>query len=303
MACEVLLLAGTNMETGREGEGRACATRLAVTVVFCAVGASSFHCLCSSPACALSLCWLWLPYMVPRMAALRLHRCPILILDEADQLLGDVYAADMAHITEHCGKKLAAASSKGSNGKSSKGSSSKSDGSSNGKSSSSEDLLLPSARQTVLVSATLWAGVLRRFSEWCPEPLFLTMGNSPTWSLEAGEAEGPASKEDAKTWGWGAKGWEGPASVVQQGPKTQGAVGGVEGSGLVPTLPPNLEHRYLVVNPQHKADAMRRAMYAMGVGMGLGFMNWQQRLKDVAGKVAAKKIEVRAAGLTCQGKQ
>jgi superfamily II DNA/RNA helicase len=26
------------------------------------------------------------------MGVLRLHRCPLLVLDEADQLLGDVYA-------------------------------------------------------------------------------------------------------------------------------------------------------------------------------------------------------------------
>jgi hypothetical protein len=234
------------------------------------------------------------------MGALRLHRCPILIMDEADQLLGDVYAADMAHIVEHCGKKLGQlpAAAKGSKDKSSSSSTSTSSSDSSDSSGDKGSLLLPVKRQTVLVSATLWDGVLGRFARWCPNPQFLTMGNAPTWSNEDGEADGADGKgsEGSKTWGWGAKGWEGPASVVQQGPKTQGMAGGAEGSGLVPTMPPNLEHRYMVVNPQHKADAMRRAMYALEVGMGLGFMNWQQRLKDVAGKVAAKKIEVSGAG-------
>jgi hypothetical protein len=241
------------------------------------------------------------------MGALRLHRCPILIMDEADQLLGDVYAADMAHIVEHCGKKLGqqqqqqqqpSAASKGGQGKGSKAAAAAAGAAEDtaGSSSSGDEgsLLLPVKRQTVLVSATLWDGVLGRFAKWCPNPQFLTMGSAPTWSnddADVDQANGRDS-EGSKTWGWGAKGWEGPASVVLQGPKTQGMAGGAEGAGLVPTLPPNLEHRYMVVNPQHKADAMRRAMYALGVGMGLGFMNWQQRLKDVAGKVAAKKIEV-----------
>jgi len=69
--------------------------------------------------------------------------------------------------------------------------------------------------------------------------------------------------------------------------------GGAEGAALVPTLPPNLEHRCLVVSAAHRADAMRRALYALGLdGMALGFMNWQQRLKDVAAKLEAKKITV-----------
>jgi hypothetical protein len=212
----------------------------------------------------------------------------------------------MAHIVEHCGKKLgqhkapaAAQRGKAPAAAAAAGDVIESSSSSSSSSSSGDEgsLLLPVKRQTVLVSATLWAGVLGRFAKWCPEPQFLTMGNAPTWSNDDSDADAANGKgsEGSKTWGWGAKGWEGPASVVQQGPKTHGMAGGAEGSGLVPTMPPNLEHRYMVVNPQHKADAIRRAMYALEVSMGLGFMNWQQRLKDVAGKVAAKKIEVGAA--------
>lgn len=231
----------------------------------------------TSPAAAIVTC---------RLGSLRLHRCPVLILDEADQLLGDIYTADMRHITEHCGKRLKpdpSSSSSVDNDRSSSG-------------TQGQQTLVPTQMQTILVSATLWDGVLSRFNSWCPGPTFITTGGAPTWVEDiADSAQGLVSdtgSTNPKTWGWGVKGWEGPASVVQQGPKTQGTVGGAEGSGLVPTLPPNLEHMFLVVNPQHKADAVRRAMYALNVGMGLGFMNWQQRLKDVAAKVAAKKIEV-----------
>ncbi|MEW5310588.1 MAG: hypothetical protein WDW38_002374 [Sanguina aurantia] len=60
-----------------------------------------------------------------RYGVLKLHSCPVLVLDEADQLLAPHFAEDMAHITEHTGKRL------------------------------------PSSRQTVLVSATLMQTVLR----------------------------------------------------------------------------------------------------------------------------------------------
>jgi hypothetical protein len=49
---------------------------------------------------------------------------------------------------------------------------------------------------------------------------------------------------------------------------------------------------YIVANPDRKSDVLRRAVHALDINMGLGFMNWQQRLKDMAAKVAAKKIEV-----------
>jgi superfamily II DNA/RNA helicase len=153
---------------------------------------------------------------VCRAGALRLHRCPILILDEADQLLGDVYSADISHIVEHCGKRLEAAGAD-----SSHSSSTSPEVAGDSQTAAS---LRPSERQTVLVSATLWAGGLVRFKDWCPAPVFVTMGGAaPTMSPEgdAGDGGGEVASPDSKAWGWGAKGWEGPASIVQQGPKTQ----------------------------------------------------------------------------------
>jgi superfamily II DNA/RNA helicase len=141
------------------------------------------------------------------MGALRLHRCPILIMDEADQLLGDVYAADMAHIVEHCGKKLGqhkapAAAQRGKAPAAAAAAGDVVESSSSSSSSGDEgSLLLPVKRQTVLVSATLWAGVLGRFAKWCPEPQFLTMGNAPTWSNDDSDADAANDKgsEGSKT--------------------------------------------------------------------------------------------------------
>lgn len=219
------------------------------------------------------------------MGVLRLHRCPLLVLDEADQLLGDVYARHINTLIQHCGKRLGSSSS------------SKDRPQQQQPEQQADAVLQPTQRQTVLVSATLWSGGLARFEPWCPQPQFVTMGASPTWSDDFTDQGSGAAEEPSKTWGWGAKGWEGPASVVAAGPKTQGSVGGPEGQGLVPTLPPQLEHMYVVVNPDRKSDVLRRAVHALQLNMALGFMNWQQRLKDMAAKVAAKKIEVR--GVWC----
>jgi hypothetical protein len=41
-----------------------------------------------------------------RQGAVQLHRCPLLVLDEADQLLAANFVEDMGHITDHAGKKV-----------------------------------------------------------------------------------------------------------------------------------------------------------------------------------------------------
>lgn len=53
-------------------------------------------------------------------------------------------------------------------------------------------------------------------------------------------------------WGWGARGWDGPASPLAA--RTHGTAGGVEGEGLVPTMPPQLQHYYVVTEPRHKVS-------------------------------------------------
>ncbi len=65
-------------------------------------------------------------------------------------------------------------------------------------------------------------------------------------AAKEGEEGGPA-------WGWGVRGWDGPASTL--GPRGQGSAGGVEGEGLMPSMPPQLKHYVLVVDPRHKVCA------------------------------------------------
>jgi len=192
-----------------------------------------------------------------RGSTLRLHHCPVLVLDEADQLLAPAFAEDMAHIHDHCGKRLPEGT----------------------------------RRQTILVSATLTQTVLSRTARWCPEPRYITAGGpAPAVDLSSTTAADAAGHTPA--WGWGVKGWDGPA--FDAGPRTQGAAGGVEADGLVPTMPPHLRHYFIVVQPQHKADEVRRCVHAMGVNRALVFMNFQQRLKDTMFKLGARKMTVAA---------
>ncbi|GBF90298.1 DEAD-box ATP-dependent RNA helicase, mitochondrial [Raphidocelis subcapitata] len=191
-----------------------------------------------------------------RTGALLLHRCPMLVLDEADQLLGSNFSEDLTHVCEHAGRKL------------------------------------PEGRQTVLVSATLSASVMARFGRWCPDPQFVTAGGAaaprvtPFENGDGGGGDADAGAE-GPGWGWGVRGWEGPAPGAA--PRTHGTAGGAEGGeGLVPTMPPALRHVFITAEPRHRVDALRRCVHALGAGRALVFMNWQQRLRDARHKLTAR---------------
>jgi hypothetical protein len=71
----------------------------------------------------------------------------------------------------------------------------------------------------------------------------------------------------------------------------------VEGADLVPTLPPQLRHFYVVSQGQHRVDTLRRCINALEAQRALVFMNFQQRLKDTQFKLEASSMEVRAGRL------
>ncbi len=224
-----------------------------------------------------------------RIGALKLHRCPLLVLDEADQLLAPAFVEEMNHITTHCGKALggpppsAAAASLAA-----------------AAAAAAEDgAQKPRGRQTVLVSATLSQTVLAKMTRWCvtggkPPRLVTAIGLSAPKVAEGDPVASAAAAAAAATpaWGWGVHGWDGPAS--ESAPKTVGSAGGVEGAkGLIPTMPPHLRHYYMVVDPRHKSDALRRCIHALDSQRVLVFMNYQQRLKDTMFKLEARKMKVR----------
>ena len=63
------------------------------------------------------------------------------------------------------------------------------------------------------------------------------------------------------------------------GAATTGSAGGVGTAGVVPEMPPTLEHAWLAVERRHRTDAVRRAIHALGAQRALIFMNFHQRLK------------------------
>ena len=141
--------------------------------------------------------------------------------------------------------------------------------------------------------------MLTKAAKWCPEPLYVNAGGispalAPPLVLNADAvAAAAASAAAASTpgWGWGAKGWDAPGNAL--GPKTQGAAGGVEASaGLIPSMPPHLRHLFVVSEPNHKADALRRCIHALDTQRALVFMNFQQRLQDTIFKLEARGMAV-----------
>lgn len=201
-----------------------------------------------------------------RGGVLRLHGVCTLVLDEADQLLAPHFAEDMAKINEHAGKRLAGGSA----------------GSGSG-----------SSRQTVTVSATLSKSVMTKLSRWSPDAEYISVEGqepvlAPPPSTDAAAARGAAGAEPG--WGWGAKGWDGPASAVA--PRGTGSAGGAEQDSLVPSLPAGLRHYYVVVDARRKTDVLRRLIHALDVQRALVFMNFQQRTADVQYKLEARDLGV-----------
>ncbi|KAL6771157.1 hypothetical protein ACKKBF_B34165 [Auxenochlorella protothecoides x Auxenochlorella symbiontica] len=188
-----------------------------------------------------------------RAGALQTHHTGILVLDEADQLLAPQFSQDVGRLADHVGRGLAA------------------------------------GRQTVLVSATLNPTNLALAATWCRDPVPLLTGQGRTQvpeddvigesSSDVGHREATASP--APGWGWGRR-----AAAASPG----SSAGGV-GTGLgapAPALPPGLVHLVAGTAPHHAADTLRRGIHALDAQRALVFMNFQDRLRDVQGKLEAR---------------
>jgi len=156
-------------------------------------------------------------------------------------------------------------------------------------------------RQTVLVSATLSPPSIKRAAKWCPEPKFVayeppTLAPAPAEEAaeEGGGGGARAAGPATPAWGWGATGWDGPASAF--GPRNESSAGGVAADRLMPSMPPQLRHLYVAVPSEaRKVDTLRRAMHALDTQQALVFMNFQHRLRDAQHKLEARSMEARRA--------
>lgn len=170
---------------------------------------------------------------------------------QADQLMAPNFAEDLTHLASHAGKRTPGG-----------------------------------PRQTILVSATLTPTILSKATQYCPDPVFITAGAIPAQA--AAQAAAPAAGPGSPAWGWGVRGWDGPASP--NAPKTVGSAGGVEGESMTPTMPPQLQHYFVVSEPHHKVDMLRRCIWALDAQRSLVFMNFQQRLRDTQFKLQARNM-------------
>jgi superfamily II DNA/RNA helicase len=212
-----------------------------------------------------------------RDGALQTHKCPILVLDEADQLLAPQFREEMQRITEHTGKKC------------------------------------DNGRQTIIVSATLTPRVLSLCEVWCPQPRNLFIGAVPgpqsvpedenntddvdlQLTVNGGAAPGTAAADGAEggaaggpSWGWGIPG---STYIPELNDRRIGSAGGYGNRDAAPAIAPGLTHLYVKSAPQHRVDTLRKAIHATNAQRVLVFMNFQQRLKDAEQKLAARKMKV-----------
>jgi superfamily II DNA/RNA helicase len=213
-----------------------------------------------------------------RDGALQTHKCPILVLDEADQLLAPQFREEMQRITEHTGKKC------------------------------------ENGRQTIIVSATLTPRVLSLCEVWCPQPRQVFVGAVPgpqsvASSTNDGENDqdncdqtvnggaaptvGAVGADGASTggpsWGWGIPG---STYIPELNDPGIGSAGGYGNRDAAPAIAPGLTHLYVKSAPQHRVDTLRKAIHATNAQRALVFMNFQQRLKDAEQKLAARKMKV-----------
>ncbi|KAL4529367.1 hypothetical protein Ndes2526A_g04159 [Nannochloris sp. 'desiccata'] len=219
-----------------------------------------------------------------RDGALQTHKCQILVLDEADQLLAPQFREEMQRITEHTGKKC------------------------------------DNGRQTIVVSATLTPRVLSLCEVWCPQPRQIFVGAVPgpqsvPYNPENGDnnesidlqlrvngggggtmpptaADGTAAAGTAPggpSWGWGIPG---STYIPELNDPGIGSAGGYGNRDAAPAIAPGLTHLYVKSAPQHRVDTLRKAIHATNAQRVLVFMNFQQRLKDAEQKLAARKMKV-----------
>lgn len=127
-------------------------------------------------------------------------------------------------------------------------------------------------RQTVLVSATMPPAVLRAAAVWGHRPLLVRA----TSIIEVESAEARPSLNDSNT----------AREDTSVSPDLQGAR---------ESLPPNLEHHYVVAPLRDHVDMLRKCVHSLEARSIIVFMNHSRRLKDVEFKLQARGL---SAGTT-----
>ncbi|XP_016450202.2 DEAD-box ATP-dependent RNA helicase 47, mitochondrial [Nicotiana tabacum] len=174
------------------------------------------------------------------------HGCRYLVLDEVDQLLAINFREDMQRILDHVGRRPGARGGE-----------------------SNSPLVKRSARQTIMVSATVPFSVIRAARSWGCDPL-LVQANKVV-PLESVPPSGPVNNSGT--------------------PSTASSSSNIQAMPSVQSLPPNLQHYYTITRIQHKIDMLRRCVHALDAKCVIAFMNHTKQLKDAVFKLEARGMK------------
>nr|XP_016450202.1 PREDICTED: DEAD-box ATP-dependent RNA helicase 47, mitochondrial-like [Nicotiana tabacum] len=174
------------------------------------------------------------------------HGCRYLVLDEVDQLLAINFREDMQRILDHVGRRPGARGGE-----------------------SNSPLVKRSARQTIMVSATVPFSVIRAARSWGCDPL-LVQANKVV-PLESVPPSGPVNNSGT--------------------PSTASSSSNIQAMPSVQSLPPNLQHYYTITRIQHKVDMLRRCVHALDAKCVIAFMNHTKQLKDAVFKLEARGMK------------
>lgn len=199
---------------------------------------------------------------ISKAGKLHTHGCRFLVLDEADQLLSIKFRSDMRRILEHVGQRRNSAIAK------LNGSETLlvSESARITEKSSVSPLKRRVERQTVLVSATMPAAVLRAAAIWGHRPLLIRAQS--IIQIEDFRSESPSLDRESE-------------NSPNASPDLQGAR---------ESMPPNLEHIYVVAPLRHHVDILRKSIHALEARSVIVFLNHSRRLKDVQFKLEARGL-------------
>ncbi|GJP50116.1 hypothetical protein CLOM_g9256 [Closterium sp. NIES-68] len=227
-----------------------------------------------------------------RAGRLATHGCRFLVLDEADMLLSHRFRMDMLRILDHVGTR-----------KYLHPPAPTSTSTSSAQPSSAGATRARAERQLVMVSATVPRPVLEAACKWGVDPLLLQQDAvRPIDGRTTAAAAAAAASGSSPATGLLPVPSHGALVIPPQAAGVAGGLlsslgrGGVEAPvvALGDSLPPNLEHCYIVVNSRHRVDVVRRCVRALAARSAIVFMNFARRLSDVQHKLEARGLSAAA---------
>eukprot|EP00798_Chlamydomonas_sp_ICE-L_P020706 gene20706-27512_t len=132
----------------------------------------------------------------------------------------------------------------------------------------------------VVVSASLTPILMGKLSLWCPSAKLISGNQSSTSSGNVLHPSREATGSNCKS------------AQTHSSSSASEVSNSEESTALSQTLPPNLQHYYLIVPSEHKTDRLRRCIHALGAQRALVFVNLQRHVMETLYKLTARNLEV-----------